>query len=65
MPASPPDQQSDLQVDAFTAAGCYRVFTEAASGARADRPILERVQVVALASDVDISRTPWTSSTRY
>ena len=25
------------------AAGCYRVFTETASGARADRPILEQL----------------------
>jgi predicted site-specific integrase-resolvase len=29
------DQQSQLQVDALTAAGCYRVFTETASGAPA------------------------------
>ena len=33
------DQQPQLQVDALTAAGCYRVFTETASGARSDRPI--------------------------
>jgi transcriptional regulator of acetoin/glycerol metabolism len=26
------DQQPDLQVDALTAAGCYRVFTETTSG---------------------------------
>jgi Resolvase, N terminal domain len=32
------DQQPQLQVDALTAAGCYRVFTETASGARSDRP---------------------------
>ena len=37
------DQHPQLQVDALTAAGCYRVFTETASGARADRPILEQV----------------------
>jgi len=37
------DQQPHLQVDALTAAGCYRVFTETASGARADRPILKQV----------------------
>jgi DNA invertase Pin-like site-specific DNA recombinase len=32
------DQQAHLQVDALEAAGCYRVFTETASGARTDRP---------------------------
>jgi hypothetical protein len=37
------DQQSQLQVDALERAGCYRVFTETASGARTDRPILEQV----------------------
>src|SRR5918995_2311457 len=37
------DQQPQLQVDALERAGCYRVFTETASGARADRPILEQL----------------------
>jgi DNA invertase Pin-like site-specific DNA recombinase len=36
-------QQPHLQVDALERAGCYRVFTETASGARADRPTLEQV----------------------
>jgi hypothetical protein len=37
------DQQPQLQVDALQGAGCYRVFTETASGARTDRPILEQL----------------------
>jgi hypothetical protein len=37
------DQQPHLQVDALQRAGCYRVFTETASGARADRPALEQL----------------------
>jgi DNA invertase Pin-like site-specific DNA recombinase len=35
------DQHPDLQVDALTAAGCYRVFVDRASGARADRQVAE------------------------
>jgi len=41
--ASTTDQQPQLQVDALERAGCYRVFTETASGAAADRPTLEQV----------------------
>jgi Resolvase, N terminal domain len=37
------DQQPQLQVDALQHAGCYRVFTETASGARSDRPTLEKL----------------------
>src|SRR5262245_21301683 len=40
------DQQLPLQVDALTAAGCYRIFTDTASGAvgaLAARPELDHV----------------------
>jgi DNA invertase Pin-like site-specific DNA recombinase len=37
------DQHPQLQVDALKVAGCYRVFTETASGARSGRPVLEQV----------------------
>jgi DNA invertase Pin-like site-specific DNA recombinase len=37
------DQQPQLQVDALQRAGCYRVLTETASGARPDRPALTQV----------------------
>ena len=37
------DQQPQLQVDALQRAGCYRVFTETASGARSDRPTLQQL----------------------
>ena len=37
------EQQPHLQVDALQRAGCYRVFTETASGARADRSALEQL----------------------
>jgi DNA invertase Pin-like site-specific DNA recombinase len=37
------DQHPQLQVDALERAGCYRVFTETASGASADRPTLGEI----------------------
>jgi DNA invertase Pin-like site-specific DNA recombinase len=37
------DQHPQLQVDALTVAGCYRMFTETASGARSNRPVLEQL----------------------
>ena len=43
------DQQPYLHVDALKTAGCYRAFTETASGVRIDRPTFER---------------SWTTSTR-
>ena len=49
------DQQPHLQVDALERAGCYRVFTETASGARTDRPVLEQLL------DRSGPATPWSS----
>ena len=37
------DQSPELQLDALRRAGCERIFTERASGARDDRPELARV----------------------
>jgi len=37
------EQNADLQADALTAAGCWRVFTDHVSGAKAERPELDRV----------------------
>src|SRR3546814_4591481 len=37
------DQNPELQLDALRRAGCERVFTEKASGARDDRPVLARL----------------------
>ena len=35
------DQNPDLQLDALSAAGCERIFTEKTSGAQRDRPKLQ------------------------
>ena len=37
------DQSTDLQTDALSNAGCEKIFTEVASGAKADRPELAKV----------------------
>ena len=37
------EQTIDLQLDALTKAGCGKVYRETASGAKADRPVLEEV----------------------
>jgi DNA invertase Pin-like site-specific DNA recombinase len=40
---STPAQDPALQHDALTAAGCYRVFTDTASGQASERPELDRL----------------------
>src|SRR5699024_2144987 len=37
------DQDAQLQHDALTAAGCYRIFTDTASGALQSRPELNKL----------------------
>jgi DNA invertase Pin-like site-specific DNA recombinase len=37
------EQTLDLQLDALKAAGCGKVYTETASGAKAERPVLDEV----------------------
>ena len=46
------DQDTALQSDALTAAGCERIFEERASGAKEDRPELMRALDVARPGDV-------------
>jgi DNA invertase Pin-like site-specific DNA recombinase len=37
------EQNFDMQVDALRAAGCEKIYSEAVSGARAERPILDEL----------------------
>ena len=37
------EQTLDLQLDALKTAGCGKVYRETASGAKADRPVLDEV----------------------
>ena len=46
------DQNLDLQRDALTVAGCERLFTDTASGAKADRPGLAEALYFARRGDV-------------
>ena len=45
------DQNLDLQLDALANDGCDKVFTETASGAKADRPILDEAIAYARPGD--------------
>ncbi len=46
------DQNLDLQRDALTGAGCEHIFTDTASGAKADRPGLAEALYIARRGDV-------------
>lgn len=37
------DQDAQLQLDALTQAGCYRIFTDTASGSLESRPELDKL----------------------
>src|SRR3546814_21183724 len=53
------DQNPELQLGALRRAGCERVFTEKASGAREDRPVLARIlEDVLRAGDTLVVRKP-------
>jgi len=48
---STPEQSLDLQIDALTAAGCDKVFSDIASGAKSERVGFERALDVCRAGD--------------
>jgi DNA invertase Pin-like site-specific DNA recombinase len=45
------EQTLDLQLDALAQAGCDKVFTETASGAKSDRPLLQEAIAYARSGD--------------
>ena len=45
------EQTLDLQLDALAKAGCGKVFTETASGAKSDRPLLKEALAYARSGD--------------
>ncbi|MEK3988006.1 recombinase family protein [Paenibacillus sp. FSL K6-3166] len=46
------EQSLDMQIDALTAAGCERIYTEKASGSKDDRAELARVMDLLRAGDI-------------
>jgi DNA invertase Pin-like site-specific DNA recombinase len=45
------EQTLDLQLDALAQAGCGKVFTETASGAKSERPLLQEALAYARSGD--------------
>ena len=52
------DQNLALQRDALRAAGCGKLFTETASGAKDDRPIVKEALEDLRADDTRVVRRP-------
>ena len=49
---STPDQNLDMQIDRLKAAGCEKIFTDCISGAKSDRPGLNKALDFARSTDV-------------
>lgn len=47
-------QTVDAQIDALTSAGCEKIFTEVASGAKRDRPVLQEVMAYLRPTSQDV-----------